>query len=213
MVTIDWRLSELMRMRGIRSTAALRRRLAERRGEVAGLSQAQVYRLTEGRSPELLNLETLGALCTALDTTPAELLTSDIDGVPNPVLDILLGHFAMATAHYKLCGYGRAAGGTDSMMGHPGDPFGTVVAWLWRSGRGGRAAQLVADYMAEMRVYNPHRPAEGDMLTWTELRNGIRMAINTPYQLTTDEVDELCASLDVNVPIRYGKPLAELEQP
>lgn len=213
MATIEWRLSELMRMRGIRSTAALRRRLAEHRGEAPGLSQAQVYRLTEGQRPELLNLDTLGALCTALDTTPAELLTSDVAGVPSKVLDILLIDFALATGHYKLCGPGQAAADPNAKADNPGDPFGKVVAWLWRSGRAARAAQLVAEYLAEMRIHNPNHPAEGSRLTWSQLKQGIRTAINTPYDLSTDEVDELCAYLEANVPSYYGKPLVELEQP
>lgn len=212
MTTIGWRLSELMRMRGIRSTAALHRKLSELRGEAPGLSKAQVYRLTEGRTPELLNLDTLGALCTALDTTPAELLTSDVAGVPNKVLDTLLGNFAGAAAHYTLCGVGPAAE-VDPMLVHPGDPFGQVVAWLWRTGRGPRAAQLVADYLAELRIHNPNHPAEGHRPTWSGLKYGIRMAINTPYELSRDDVDKLCAYLEANVPALYGTPLAELERP
>lgn len=213
MTTIDWRLSELMRMRGIRSTAALHRRLAERTGEAPGLSQAQVYRLTEGPAPALLNLDTLGALCAALDTTPAELLTRDVAGVQVEVLDVLLDYLPMANAHYKLCGYGRRADVDDPMMEHPGDPFGNVLAWLWRSGRSVRATQLVADYLTEMRRLNPNHPAEGSRLTWSRLRRGIRMAINTPYKLTEAELDALCTHLDETVADFCGAPLAELERP
>lgn len=210
---IDWRLPELMRMRGLKSTAALYRRLVERRGAAAGLSQAQVYRLADG-GPELLNLSTLEALCTTLDVTPAELLTNDIAGVPNSLLSTLLVGFALSTAHSNLCGHHRyRAGQPNVMMSHPGDSFGKVLAWLWRSGREQEAVTLVADLLAEMRQHNPYAPEPGGRLVWKDLAMGIRQAINAPYDLSKDQVDDLLAHLEAKVPAFYGTTLAELSTP
>ncbi len=59
---------------------------------------------------------------------------------------------AAASADYNLCSGQR--GGT-SLMLHPGDPFGKVLAWLWRSGRSQHAVVFVADYLSEMRNHSP----------------------------------------------------------
>lgn len=111
--------------RAISALGRLQRRIVERHGEAAGLSQAPIHRVVEG--PELLKLRTLDALCGALETTPAELLTDDVAGVPDGVLRTLLANMAAASAHYILCSGQR--GGT-SLMSHPGDPVGKVLAWL-----------------------------------------------------------------------------------
>ena len=207
---IDWRLSDLMKMRGLRSTRALHRLLIERVGETPGLSQAQVYRLAED-GPARLNLATLGALCSTLDTTPADLLTSDIAGVPNRLLDTLLAGFAQAAAHNNLCTRARyEAGKPNAMMNHPGDSFGKVLSWLWRSGRHHKAVVLAADFLSEMRQHNPYAPEPGQRLTWADLRIGVGQAVNTPYDLSAEELNELCDHLETNIPSYYGTSLAEL---
>ncbi|MDT0380600.1 hypothetical protein RM572_17745 [Streptomyces sp. DSM 42041] len=75
-------------------------------------------------------------------------------------------------------------------VAHPGDPFGTVFAWLWEERRG-TAVSLFADLLAEAR-----RQADpGKEVTLDGLLRGLRFALhNTPlshytaYQAVEDEL-------------------------
>ncbi len=69
-VGYDWKLRELMALRGLFITTQLGLLLAERGIE---LSVSQVHRLVTG-TPERLSLHVLAALCDILDTTPDELI-------------------------------------------------------------------------------------------------------------------------------------------
>lgn len=120
--------------------------------------------------------------------------------VPSAVLDSLLASAAVHAAHYKLC---PPHPHSSALVFHPGDPFGKVVAWLWASGQPDRAAILVADYLAQMRVHNPNHPDDGHRLTWARLRAGLPLAIH-PEQLDHDQVEEMLAFLDEKVPSYYG---------
>lgn len=66
----EWRLREVMAAKGLFQTTDLRPLLAERGVE---LSEAQTYRLV-AQVPERLSLQTLAALCDALDCTPDDLI-------------------------------------------------------------------------------------------------------------------------------------------
>lgn len=91
-----------------------------------------------------------------------------------------------------------------------GDSFGKVLSWLWRSGRHHKAVVLAADFLSEMRQHNPYAPEAGQRLTWADLRIGIGQAVNTPYDLSAEELNELCDHLETNIPSYYGTSLAEL---
>ena len=117
---------------------------------------------------------------------------------------------AIATAHQELCDGPPHLG---RVSAHPGDPFGRVPAWLWRTGQYANATQLVVDYLAEQRRHHPNAPEEGSRLTWRHLRQGLPLAINTPYELETDQVVELLEHLDTHVPSFYGLPASELDKP
>lgn len=74
-----WRLRMAAAQREVWTGAQLRRLLAEKAG--LDLSAASVSALLT-KQPAQLKLETLAALCTALDCTPNDLL--DIDTTPAP---------------------------------------------------------------------------------------------------------------------------------
>lgn len=80
MTRTKWRLRMAAAEREIWSGAELRRLLAERAG--LELSKPSVSALLTGQ-PKQLKLETLAALCTALDCTPNDLL--EIDTTPVPI--------------------------------------------------------------------------------------------------------------------------------
>jgi putative transcriptional regulator len=76
---IRWRLRMAAAQREVWTGAQLRRLLAERAG--LHLSSASVSALLT-RQPAQVKLETLAALCTALDCTPDDLI--EVDNVPVP---------------------------------------------------------------------------------------------------------------------------------
>ena len=76
---IKWRLRMAAAQREIWTGAQLRRLLAERAG--LHLSSASVSALLT-RQPAQVKLETLAALCTALDCTPNDLIEVDTTPVP-----------------------------------------------------------------------------------------------------------------------------------
>jgi len=83
-MNVTWRLRMAAAQRDVWSGAELRRLLAERAG--LEISAASVSALLT-KQPSQLKLSTLGALCTALDCTPNDLLevdTSPVEAKPKP---------------------------------------------------------------------------------------------------------------------------------
>ncbi|WP_370155307.1 helix-turn-helix domain-containing protein [Streptacidiphilus sp. EB129] len=78
---VRWRLRMAAAERGVWTAAQLRRLLAERAH--LDLSSASVSVLFTGQ-PSQIKLRTLAALCTALDCTPADLLTLRTTDTPLP---------------------------------------------------------------------------------------------------------------------------------
>ena len=74
-VSYQWKLREIMAMRGLFTTTHLAPLLAERGIE---LSASQIHRLVTG-TPERLSLPVLAALCDLLEVTPAELILTHAD--------------------------------------------------------------------------------------------------------------------------------------
>jgi DNA-binding Xre family transcriptional regulator len=84
-MNLRWRLRTAAAQREVWTGAQLRRLLAERAG--VSLSPASVSALMT-KQPSQVKLETLGALCTALDYTPNDLLevdTTPVEAKPKPV--------------------------------------------------------------------------------------------------------------------------------
>lgn len=79
---IRWRLRMAAAQREIWTGAQLRRLLAERAG--LDLSSASVSALFS-KQPSQVKLDTLAALCTALECTPNDLIEVDITPVARPV--------------------------------------------------------------------------------------------------------------------------------
>jgi putative transcriptional regulator len=86
-VKISWRLRMAAAQREVWTGAQLRRLLAERAG--LHLSSASVSALLT-RQPAQVKLETLAALCTALECTPNDLIEVDttpvVQGAAKPAL-------------------------------------------------------------------------------------------------------------------------------
>jgi putative transcriptional regulator len=80
---IKWQLRLAAAHREVWTGAQLRRLLAERSG--LNLSSASVSALLT-RQPSQVKLETLAALCTALDCTPNDLFEVDTTPVPAAVI-------------------------------------------------------------------------------------------------------------------------------
>lgn len=80
---VRWRLRIAAAQREVWTGAQLRRLLAERAG--LHLSSASVSALLT-RQPAQVKLETLAALCTALECTPDDLLEVDTTPVTQPTL-------------------------------------------------------------------------------------------------------------------------------
>jgi putative transcriptional regulator len=80
-VNVRWRLRMAAAQREVWTGAQLRRLLGERAG--LHLSSASVSALLT-RQHAQVKLETLAALCTALDCTPNDLLEVDTAPVPQP---------------------------------------------------------------------------------------------------------------------------------
>ena len=78
-MNVRWRLRMAAAQREVWTGAQLRRLLGERAG--LHLSSASVSALLT-RQPAQVKLETLAALCTALDCTPNDLLEVDATPVP-----------------------------------------------------------------------------------------------------------------------------------
>jgi DNA-binding Xre family transcriptional regulator len=76
-VAYQWRLREVMAIRGLFTTTELVPLLAERG---ITLSASQVHRLVAG-TPERLSLPVLAALCDILEVTPAELIATRAENV------------------------------------------------------------------------------------------------------------------------------------
>lgn len=84
-MNVRWRLRMAAAQREVWTGVELRRLLAERAG--LELSAASVSALMT-KQPSQLKLSTLGALCTALECTPNDLLEVDITAIvakPKPV--------------------------------------------------------------------------------------------------------------------------------
>lgn len=127
--------------------------------------------------------------------------------VPERMLGTLLSSVAIATGHFMLAGDGPG------VLTHPGDGFGRVLAWLWRTGQRDTAGMLTAGLLGQLRVHDPAAPDPGQRTTWTQLRRGIGVATSRRFDDDDTETDRMLAWLDQRVPGLYGAPLSELNTP
>lgn len=110
---------------------------------------------------------------------------------PESVMVKLLAHLAVSTADL----YHHESGDPDRVF-HPGDAFGAVLAWLWRTGQETRAVQLVVDLTAELREHNPH--AGPPRLAFSRIVSGIGFSL--PNDFTGRQREDLTARLNADVP-------------
>lgn len=111
---------------------------------------------------------------------------------------------AVSEAHWLLCeGANKPAPGGNWLLS---DNFGRVLAWLWESGQQFKAADMVAELVAELRNHSPHRtsPRPG----FSDLKWGLRSSL--PTQFSGEDAKRLMDYLDEIVPDIYG---GDIESP
>ncbi len=109
MAVVRWRLRMAAAQREIWTGAQLRRLLAEKAG--LELSAASVSALLTNQ-PVQVKLETLAALCTALDCTPNDLMELDATAAAASADTGAAAVRAGGTAAQSALGHARARGGT-----------------------------------------------------------------------------------------------------
>jgi hypothetical protein len=81
---------------------------------------------------------------------------------------------------------------------HPGDPFGTVFAWIWQDSPD-QAMLFLADVLAALRDHNPVADLDPPV-TLDELLSGLRLAL--PHDFTG--YDQVVATARREVAGYYG---------
>lgn len=84
---------------------------------------------------------------------------------------------------------------------HPGDPFGTVLAWIWEDDPD-QAMVFLADVMTMLRDHNPVEVSPP--VTLDELLSGLRLALPNGFT----GYDQLVEKARREVEDYYGGPLA-----
>src|SRR5262245_58226565 len=118
--------------------------------------------------------------------------------VPERVVELLLAGFNRHWAHWQLAALRDQGGYRPGTVVHPGDPFGTGLAWLWSQDRD-EAAEFVAEYMALLRVHDELVPDDGPLVRLDDVLATLEMAMPDVF-----DADTLIAYLCGRVPGFYG---------
>ncbi|MCP2323385.1 hypothetical protein HDA40_001892 [Hamadaea flava] len=119
--------------------------------------------------------------------------------VPAPLFHLLVGAFLAKEADWLLSA-GSYRPGTAV---HPGDPFGTVVSWLWMHHPDELMAHL-ADYMDRLRSTSPHLEGwEGPRVALDDVLRGLPLAV--PAGFTDDETTALISAMAGEIPKRLSE--------
>lgn len=126
---------------------------------------------------------------------------------PDKTFELMLNAMSRVTAHDAFCPPGRT-GHARGEIWHPGDAFGRVLSWLWKTGRTWDAVELVADLMLEARYHYPDRL--DFRAAFESLLEGIPLATSGTGWGVSDQVsDEMIETLRREVPKHYGQDLEE----
>jgi hypothetical protein len=107
--------------------------------------------------------------------------------VPDRVYALLQNGFVLDTARDLLKIH------ADQRVLHPGDAFGEVLTWLWRTDPD-RAIAMVRDLLAEVRY---HSPDADRSITLGQLLGGVRFSL---HAMPDSEFGELMARARREVP-------------
>jgi hypothetical protein len=110
--------------------------------------------------------------------------------IPRTVLTHLVTGLADDTAHKTLQMW------TPGNVVHLGDPFGTVLAWMWRSDPG-LAVEAVSTVLSQLRKWDELATQK---ITLDALLDGLPFAIGN---LSDEELDDLVTTLRREVPKRF----------
>jgi hypothetical protein len=122
----------------------------------------------------------------------------DTREIPGRVFEHLLAAFARHWAHWQLEALQRQGyrPGPPQAV-NPGDPFGTVLAWLWSQDRD-EAAEFVAEYMAWLRIHDELVDPEA-RVKFDDVLGSLFLAMPEGF-----DTDALVAYLSGRVPRYYG---------
>jgi hypothetical protein len=116
--------------------------------------------------------------------------------LPQRVYRQLVAAFATHSAEWITRMIQRDPQHRDAM--HPGDPFGTVFAWIWQDNPD-QAMLFLADTLAALRDHNPVADLN-PRVTLDELLRGMRLAL--PHDFTGYQ--QMVETARREVPVYYG---------
>lgn len=119
--------------------------------------------------------------------------------VPTRVYELLRAGFVRHWAHWQLQAQRASGGYKPGDVVHPGDPFGTVLAWLWSTDKD-ETALFVAEYLADLRVHDELAGEPGARIKLDDLLISLELALPDDV----DEPDAMVAWLCSRVPKYYG---------
>lgn len=133
--------------------------------------------------------------------TPEVIMTSystfNSAAPPQHIEAKLLAGFANSEADFIL---GTTKPFTKGQAIHPGDPVGSVVAWLWRSDPD-KMVLFLGDLMARLRIHSPLAPTT-NRPRLSDLLDGLGFAL--PNDFTKTEYKNLVATAKAQVPAVYS---------
>ncbi|WP_159080852.1 hypothetical protein [Nocardia suismassiliense] len=125
---------------------------------------------------------------------PDAVLMSSAAEMPRHIRDALLSTFVVREADRAITDFGARRG----HFAHIGDPFGKILAWLWRTNPD-EAMQYLTQYLMHLRDHHPNRPEPPIRLD--DVLTALRLAID----ITDDEYTAICDQARTEVPSRYGE--------
>lgn len=126
----------------------------------------------------------------------------DTTEIPEQLLRQIISGFVVGAAELELASLSDPRRPyTTGMVVHPGDPTGSLVAWLWRTNRP-LCAITVADLYAHMADHSPHAMPG---LDFADLLAGLHFAL--PTFVEPAERKQIIDYLRQEVPGYYGRQL------
>jgi hypothetical protein len=110
--------------------------------------------------------------------------------IPDNVFAHLRNGLVFETAHYLLAGH------PEQPVLHPGEAFGQVLTWLWRTDQDA-AMKLVVDLLASVRY---HAPGSDKNIRLDDLLAGIAFSI---HAMSDEEAGALLARARTAVPDHF----------
>ena len=121
--------------------------------------------------------------------------------IPRRVYQLLRSGFVQHEAHDLLRGLRRDGGYLPGDVVHPGDPFGTVLAWLWRDNPN-EAVSLLGDFVAQMRKWDELAHSQNPAVRLDDLLETLPLAL--PGDFTDAETEALISRARSELPTFFS---------